>query len=61
MFFNISDVRMKVEEKIPTGDIPIFDMTGFTFKHLMKLVFSPGLVKKYMRITQVSFYIISVL
>lgn len=53
MFFNVSDVRMKIEEKIPTGDIPIFDMSGFTFKHLMKLMLSLGAVKKYMRITQV--------
>lgn len=56
MFFNISDVRMKTEEKIPPGDIPIFDMSGFTFRHLMKLIFSPALVKKYMRITQVSLH-----
>ncbi|XKL68785.1 hypothetical protein PGB90_006554 [Kerria lacca] len=52
MFFNITDVRMKTEEKIPKGDIPIFDMTGFSLKHLMKLMFSLNLVKKYMRITQ---------
>ncbi|XP_065221363.1 alpha-tocopherol transfer protein-like [Planococcus citri] len=52
MFFDVSDVRMKIEEKIPTGDIPIFDMTGFTLKHLMKLMFNLGSVKKYMRITQ---------
>lgn len=52
MFFNISDVRMKTEEKIPPGDIPIFDMSGFTFRHLMNLIFSPALVKKYMKITQ---------
>lgn len=44
---------MKIEEKIPTGDIPIFDMSGFTFKHLVKLMFSLSAVKKYMRITQV--------
>lgn len=52
MFFDMSDVRMKVEEKIPTGDVPIFDMSGFSLKHLMKLVFSLGLVKKYMKFTQ---------
>ncbi len=57
MFFNISDVRMKIEEKIPRGDIPIFDMTGFTLKHLMKLFFSLNLVKKYMKITQVQILI----
>lgn len=56
MFFNISDVRMKTEEKIPPGDIPIFDMSGFTFRHLMNLIFSPALVKKYMKITQVSLH-----
>lgn len=53
MFFNISDVRMKTEDKIPTGDIPIFDMSGFTLKHMMKLMLSLALLKKYMRITQV--------
>lgn len=52
MFFNISDVRMKTEDKIPTGDIPIFDMSGFTLKHMMKLMLSLALLKKYMRITQ---------
>lgn len=49
----MSDVRMKTEEKIPIGDIPIFDMTGFTLKHLMKMILSLASVKKYMRITQV--------
>lgn len=58
MFFNISDVRMKTEEKIPKGDIPVFDMSGFTLKHLWKLIFSLSLFKKYMKFTQVGITLI---
>lgn len=52
-FFIIIDSRFRQETDIPNGDIPVFDMAGFTFKHLTRLMGSLGAVKKYMRITQV--------
>lgn len=58
LFFLISDVRMKQDTKIPVGDVPIFDMTGFSFRHLMKLMLSMSYVKKYLKMTQVSWKVI---
>ncbi|KAL1506222.1 hypothetical protein ABEB36_005621 [Hypothenemus hampei] len=49
-FFIFADVRMAIEEKIPEGEIPIFDMTNFTLKHLTKI--NLHVLKKYMIYTQ---------
>lgn len=51
-FFIILDSRFRQETTIPNGDIPVFDMAGFTFKHLTRLMSALGAVKKYMQITQ---------
>ena len=40
------------ELQVNDGDIPIFDMTGFSYKHLMKL--SLTTLRCYMKFTQVS-------
>lgn len=40
------------ERLINEGDIPIFDMTGFSYKHIMKL--SLTTLRCYMKFTQVS-------
>lgn len=48
---------MTADEKIPLGindcDIPIFDMTGFTYRHITKLSLST--LRCYMKITQEGF------
>nr|CAI5854869.1 unnamed protein product [Callosobruchus analis] len=49
-FFIFADVRMVSEEQIPEGEIPIFDMTNFTLRHLTKIVLP--VLKKYMTYTQ---------
>lgn len=49
-FFIFADVRMVIEKEIPNGEIPIFDMTNFTMKHLPKINLS--VLKKYMIYTQ---------
>lgn len=49
-FFIFADVRMAIEETIPDGEVPIFDMTNFTLKHLTKV--NLQVLKKYMVYTQ---------
>ncbi|KAI5730205.1 hypothetical protein M8J76_011209 [Diaphorina citri] len=51
-FFMLVDTRFRSETEIPNGDIPVFDMAGFTFKHLTRLMSALGAVRKYMQITQ---------
>lgn len=50
-FFMVSDVRMVTEKEFPDGEVPIFDMTGYTLRHLSKIVLP--VLKKYMLYTQV--------
>lgn len=52
-FFIIADSRL-VQPDVPMnngGDIPIFDMTGFTLRHLTKVILST--LRVYMKYTQV--------
>nr|XP_018910063.1 PREDICTED: alpha-tocopherol transfer protein-like isoform X1 [Bemisia tabaci] len=51
MFFMMHDTRMRTED-IPAGDVPILDMEGFSFKHLTKLIFNFGTLKKYLLYNQ---------
>uniref|UniRef100_A0A8D8Q2R0 Alpha-tocopherol transfer protein-like n=1 Tax=Cacopsylla melanoneura TaxID=428564 RepID=A0A8D8Q2R0_9HEMI len=51
-FFILIDTRLKLETDIPAGDIPVFDMTGFTFKHMTRLMSVLGPLRRYMQITQ---------
>lgn len=55
-FFMVSDVRMVTEKNIPEGEVPIFDMSGYSLRHLAKI--SLPIVKKYMMYTQVPTYTI---
>uniref|UniRef100_A0AAR5QHW1 CRAL/TRIO N-terminal domain-containing protein n=1 Tax=Dendroctonus ponderosae TaxID=77166 RepID=A0AAR5QHW1_DENPD len=48
-FFILADVRMAIEKEIPDGEIPIFDMTNFTLKHLTKI--NLPVLRKYMMYT----------
>ncbi|XP_035773009.1 alpha-tocopherol transfer protein-like [Anopheles albimanus] len=51
-FFTIADLRM-IQPDVPMndgGDVPIFDMNGFTLRHLTKVVLST--LRVYMRYTQ---------
>lgn len=50
-FFMLSDVRMVSEKEFPEGEVPIFDMNGYTLRHLAKITLP--VVKKYMMYTQV--------
>ncbi|XP_014256783.1 alpha-tocopherol transfer protein-like [Cimex lectularius] len=49
-FFLVGDTRVKTETVIPKGEIIIFDMKGYSLRHLTKLHF-PSL-RKYMQYTQ---------
>lgn len=52
-FFIIADLRM-IQPDVPMndgGDVPIFDMNGFTLRHMTKVVLST--LRVYMRYTQV--------
>ncbi|CAO1410375.1 unnamed protein product [Diamesa serratosioi] len=51
-FFMAVDHRFSLAED-NDGDIPIFDMTGFSYKHLMKL--SLTTLRNYMKFTQEAF------
>lgn len=50
-FFMVSDVRMVSEKDVPEGEVPIFDMSGYSLRHLAKITLP--VVKKYMMYTQV--------
>lgn len=54
MFFMVADVRLKTADPngLTDGEIPIFDMAGFSVKHLTKVVLST--LRTYMKYTQVS-------
>jgi len=49
-FFLVGDTRVKTETSIPNGEVIIFDMKGYTFRHLTKVVL-PSL-RKYMQYSQ---------
>ncbi|XP_063909027.1 alpha-tocopherol transfer protein-like [Zophobas morio] len=49
-FFMIADTRIVTETEFHSGEIPIFDMEGFSLKHLTKIVLP--VLKKYMLYTQ---------
>lgn len=50
-FFMVSDVRMVTEKDILNGEVPIFDMHGFSLRHIAKVTLP--ILKKYMIYTQV--------
>lgn len=50
-FFLIADTRIKTEKEFPTGEVPVFDMSGFSFRHLTKM--NLGALRKQMRYVQV--------
>lgn len=57
-FFLAADHRFSInDEKLPfgvnDGDVPIFDMTGFTYRHVTKLTLST--LRCYMKFTQEAF------
>ncbi|EEZ98182.1 alpha-tocopherol transfer protein [Tribolium castaneum] len=49
-FFMIADTRMVLETEFHSGEIPIFDMEGFSLRHLTKITLP--VLKKYMLYTQ---------
>lgn len=60
-FFMVGDARLAKTEAniIESGEIPIFDMAGFSLRHLTRVVLST--LRVYMKYTQVSAdYIIAV-
>lgn len=50
-FFIFADVRMMVEDVIPDGEVPIYDMTNYTLKHTTKV--NLPVLKKFMIYSQV--------
>lgn len=57
-FFIVGDVRLVIpddperEDFVCTGEIPIFDMAGFSWRHATKVVIST--LRVYMKYTQVN-------
>lgn len=53
VFFMVADVRLITPDQngITDGEIPIFDMAGFSLRHLTKVVLSS--LRCYMKYTQV--------
>jgi hypothetical protein len=49
-FFMIADTRMIFEKQFHNGEVPIFDMEGFSLRHLTKVTLP--VLKKYMLYTQ---------
>jgi hypothetical protein len=54
MILAVLDARFSIEDsgEIPDGDVLIYDMTYFGFKHLMKFVMDPGNMKGYLKYCQ---------
>ncbi|CAH1407791.1 unnamed protein product [Nezara viridula] len=53
-FFLVGDTRVKTETNIPKGEIVIFDMKGYSLRHLTKIPLVS--VRKYMQYTQLHFH-----
>ncbi|KAK9884643.1 hypothetical protein WA026_007480 [Henosepilachna vigintioctopunctata] len=49
-FYMLSDVRMLVEKEYPDGEVPIFDFSGSSWKHVTRMPLP--IVKKYMVYSQ---------
>lgn len=52
-FFMVGDTRLRTEKELVAGEVPIFDMTGWSLRHLTRIPL-PSL-RKYMQYSQVSF------
>lgn len=53
LFFMITDARIASEPQLPQGDVPIFDMNGFGFKHIAKVLRHLSILRVYMKFSQV--------
>lgn len=53
VFFMVADVRLITPDQngLTDGEIPVFDMAGFSLRHLTKVVLSS--LRCYMKYTQV--------
>jgi hypothetical protein len=51
--FRFSTIDEHLPLKVNDGDVPIFDMSGFSYRHLTKLSFST--LRCYMKFTQEAF------
>lgn len=49
-FLAVADVRLATDPDFPDGEVPIFDMAGFSLRHATKVVLP--VLKKYMVYTQ---------
>lgn len=52
-FLTVADVRLLSDPEFPDGEVPIFDMAGFSLRHATK--FTLPLIKKYMAYSQVRY------
>lgn len=55
----VADLRMYTDFEESDGEVPIFDMAGYTLRHLTKINLS--ILRKYMAYTQVINYYIKLL
>lgn len=50
MFFMMADCRFGIEHELSDCEVPIFDMNGYTLRHLTKTVL--GVLRIYMKFVQ---------
>lgn len=49
----VADTRFAMDNTISSGDVPIFDMKGFSLKHITKTLRALSVLRIYMNFTQV--------
>lgn len=49
----VADTRFTIDNAISSGDVPVFDMKGFSLKHVAKVLKNFSVLRTYMNFTQV--------
>lgn len=52
LFFTMTDTRQVVDKELALADVPVFDMKGFSLKHIGKVLRNFSALRVYMRFTQ---------
>uniref|UniRef100_A0A336LQI6 CSON012290 protein n=1 Tax=Culicoides sonorensis TaxID=179676 RepID=A0A336LQI6_CULSO len=55
VFFMVADTRFAMDDTISSGDVPVFDMKGFSIKHMAKVFKAWSVLRIYMNFTQNAF------
>lgn len=53
VFFMTADTRFTMDESFSNGDVPVFDMKGYSIKHIAKTLRTFSALRTYMNFTQV--------